>query len=167
MFDHPRRYLHPLPGVNTPAIPVAQRGTFQTVQPASPIPVQGARPLGDPADVFAGYDPARVLGDPKPRRHRLRRLPPGEDIMEIRIWAEAGEIIGADGDLLEAFARKDTGHSAQPVQRVPCAYGERCEIDASSITNNAIDGGAHDLASAISVRWPAVSPIGQLCRRGD
>src|SRR5262245_40819384 len=88
--------------------------------------------------------------------------------MEILIEAEAGEIIGADGDLFEAGSRNDTGHSAQPEQRVLCPQRDGCEIDTGSIANNAIDGSAHCLASAVPVPGRAASPIiDQLCRRSN
>src|SRR5262245_47777314 len=168
MFDHPRRYLYALPGVDTPAISVARRGTFETVQPATRIPVQGARPFADPADLLVGCDPARALADRAPSPHRLRRLPPRKDIMEIGIWAEAREIIGADGDLFEALSRKHAGHSAQLDQRVPCPDGQRCEIDAGGIADNAIDGSAHRLAGAISMHARASRRIvGQSCGCGN
>jgi hypothetical protein len=88
--------------------------------------------------------------------------------MEILIDAQGSEIVRADGHFVEGCSRKDTGHTAQPLQHVPCTYSQPCEIVAGCVAHHAIDCSAQSPARVVSVQGCTDSYIvGQLCGSDD
>src|SRR5262245_36560062 len=100
MLDRPRGHLDALPGVLRPAIRIPQRRTVRAVQPPSRIDPQKARPLRDPAHALMGNDPPGAPGDLPDAPQRTREIVPRQDIMEILVDAQRGELVRADGDVL-------------------------------------------------------------------